>query len=224
MSGAATGVRPVRGPAGRAGTPLPTSNRRPRFVALGVTLILGLGALGAWLAGTAGEKVPVVVVTRPVPAGHVIGRADLSTVPVAGGVTAIAAQNVESVVGQNAAVTLLPGMLLQRSMVTAGTGLSPQQAEVGVVVTSGQIPADGLNPGDSVQVLRLPASGSARTSNGEDLAQELVPVATVFAVRPDPAQAGGTLLTLTVPAQDAAGVATASGAGVVALVRVAPRS
>jgi hypothetical protein len=115
-------------------------------------------------------------------------------------------------------------MLLQRSMVTAGTGLSSQQAEVGVVVTSGQIPADGLNPGDTVQVLRLPASGSSRPSNGEDLAQELVAAATVFAVRADPAQAGGTLLTLTVPAQDAAGVATASGAGVVALVRVAPES
>jgi Flp pilus assembly protein CpaB len=111
-------------------------------------------------------------------------------------------------------------MLLQRSMVTPASGLSPQEAEVGVAVTSGQIPADGLAPGDTVQVLQLPDDNASRSS---DTAQELTQ-ARVFAVRPDPAQAGGTMLTLTVPAEQAALVATASGAGKIALIRVAPAS
>jgi len=191
---------------------------------LGVGLVLGLGAFGAWLYSSAGAKTAVVVVVSEVPTGHPISRSDVSTVGVAGGITAVAGENLESVVGQNAAVTLLPGMLLQRSMVTSGAGLSPQQAEVGVAVSSGQIPADGLRPGDTVQVLRLPDSDSGRAGGVEDAARELVAGARVFAVRPDPAQAGGTLLTLTVPAQDAASVASASGAGQIALVRVAGAS
>jgi hypothetical protein len=189
-------------------------------VALGVVLIVGLAAAGAWLYSSAGAKTPVVVVVQSVPAGHAITRADVSTVEVAGGVTAIAGANLESVIGQDAAVALLPNMLLQRSMLTAATGLDPGIAEVGVAVTSGQIPADGLVPGDTVQILRLPGDGASSSQP----AQELVAQARVFAVRADPAQAGGTLLTLTVPSSQAALVATAAGAGKVALVRVAAAS
>jgi hypothetical protein len=210
---------------GRAGSPLPTRERRPSFVILGVVLIVGLAGFGAWLYSSAGAKTPVVVVVQSVPAGHAITRADVSTVEVAGAVTAIAGKNLDSVIGQSAAVALLPNMLLQRSMVAAASGLSPQEAEVGVAVTSGQVPADGLEPGDTVQVLQLPGDGAASSRSapgpGGEVAQELVGTARVFAVRADPAQAGGTLLTLTVPSSQAALVATASGAGKVALVRVA---
>jgi Flp pilus assembly protein CpaB len=222
--GATTAVRGGRSASVRAGGPLPTNRRRPGFMALGVGLVFGLGVFGAWLYASAGAKTPVVVVVSEVPAGHPIKRSDVSKVSVAGGITAIAARNLDSVVGQNAAVTLLPGMLLQRSMVTSGSSLGPQQAEVGVAVTSGQIPADGLSPGDTVQVLRLPDDDSSRAGDSEDAVRELVAGAQVFAVRADPAQAGGTLLTLTVPPQDASSVASASGAGRIALVRVAGAS
>jgi hypothetical protein len=208
----------------RAGSPLPTREHRPRYVVLGVGLIIGLASVGAWLYASAGAKTPVVVVARSVPAGHTITRADVSTVTVAGGVTAIAGTNLDSVIGQAAAVPLLPDMLLQRSMVTAATGLGPQEAEVGVAVTSAQIPADGLKPGDTVQVLQLPDDGAATSRTQPRDAQELVAQARVFSVRPDPAQAGGTLLTLRVPSAQASLVATASGAKQVALIRVAAGS
>ena len=218
-----TTARSPRSALDRAGRPLPTSQRRPGYAVLGVALVLGLTALGTWLYANAGSKTPVVVVVSEVPVGHVIDRADVSTVAVAGDLTAIAGQNVDSVVGQSAAVTLLPGMLLQRSMVAPAVGLDPQQSDVGVAVTSGQIPADGLKPGDTVRVLRLPETSSNREDRNP-AAQELVSQARVFAVRTDPAQAGGTLLTLTVPASDASAVAAASGAEQVALVRVAQAS
>ena len=76
--------------------------------------------------------------------------------------TAIAGANLESVVGQRAAVALLPNTLLQRSMVTDGTRLPAGQVQVGVAVKGGQIPAEGLVPGDTVQVLRLPATARRR--------------------------------------------------------------
>jgi hypothetical protein len=201
---------------GQAGLPLPTRQRRPGWTALAVTLIVGFAAVGAWLYTSAGAKTAVVVVVRDVPAGHRIARSDVSTVDVAGAVTAIAGDRLDSVVGQTAAVHLLPNMLLQRSMVTSATGLPPSQAQVGVAVKAGQIPADGLVPGDVVEVASLPAANAA--SPGAP--QVLVERAVVFAVRDDPATPGGTLLTLVVPTAQAVPVAAAGVAGQVALIRV----
>lgn len=206
------------------GTPLPTRQRRPGYVALAVMLIALLSTGGAWLYVQAGQKTPVVVVAREVPAGHVIERSDLSTVSVAGAITAIGGQNLESVVGQTAAVRLLPGMLLQRSMVSSAGPLEAGTAAVGVALKSGQIPADGVDPGDTVAVLQVPtaAAAAARAGDGAD-AQVLVERASVFSARPDPATAGGTLVTVLVPADDYVAVAAASGSGQVALVEVSPR-
>lgn len=201
---------------GQAGSPLPTRQRRPGWTALAVLLVVGFAAVGAWLYTSAGAKTAVVVVVRDVPAGHRIARSDVSTVDVAGGVTAVAGDRLDSVVGQAAAVHLLPRMLLQRSMVTSATGLSPSQAQVGVAVKSGQIPAGGLASGDLVEVVALPAANAATPG----APQVLVEAAVVFAVRDDPATPGGTLLTLVVPAAQAVPVAAAGVAGQVALIRV----
>lgn len=203
----------------RAGAALPIRQRRPGWIALGMALILGFAAVGAWLYTAAGAKTPVVVVVRDVPEGRVIQRDDLSTVAVAGAVTAVAGPHLDSVVGQTAVVHLLPNMLLQRSMVTTGAGLSMAEAQVGVVVKSGQIPADGLVPGDVVEVVRLTSASSAQPVPP----QVLVDRARVAASRADPAQAGGTLLTLVVSRERAVAVAAASGTGQVALVKVAAR-
>jgi len=154
------------------------------------------------------------MVIRTVPAGQVIARSDLTTVPVSGPVVAFGANRLRGLAGQRAAVTLKPNMFLQRSMVASGDTLPAGQAEVGVAVRSGQIPADGLTPGDVVQVVQLPAKEGTRA------AQVLVARAVVFSTRPDPAVSGGTLLTVIVPAPASTAVAAASSAGQVALVRI----
>ena len=211
-----TSSRPARP---GAATPLPTRQRRPGYVALAVLLIVGLGAVGAWLYGEAGAKVPVVVVVRPVPAGHVVERSDVSTVAVAGGITAVAGWNLDSVVGRTAAVPLLPDMLVQQSMLTSSGAPGEGQAQVGLAVKGGQLPAGGLAPGDVVAVLQLPPTGTA--AQAPRAADVLVGRATVFSVRSDPAQAGGSLVTVTVPTASMTAVAAAGGSGAVALVKVA---
>lgn len=205
----------------RAGAGLPTQERKSGPVALAVVLVMGLMVLFGYLYLQAGKKVPVVVVTADVPAGHTISRADLSTVAVAGSVTAIAGGHLGSVVGQTAAVELLPHTLLQRAMVTSGATIATGQAQVGVQVKPGQIPADGLNIGDTVEVLALPdkTAGGTSTLTGPAGATVLVRSATVFASTPDPSQSGGTLLTLDAPTASAAAIAAASNAGLIALVR-----
>jgi hypothetical protein len=187
---------------------------------IGVAMIVALAAVGAWLYAQAGEKTPVVVVVADVPSGHVIRRTDLSTVTVAGGITAVAGAHLDSIVGLTAAVHLLPGTVLQRSMVTSLAALQTGQAAVGIALKGGQIPADGVTPGDTVAVLRIPTSGSSTGTPGNDSAQVLVAKAAVYSSRPDPAQAGGTLVTVIVPTEDSVDVAAASGAGQAALVKV----
>ncbi len=201
--------------AGPVGTPLPTRQRNNGFVALAVALIVGLAAIGAYLYSSAGSTTLVVMVVDEVAAGQVIERSDLTTVPVSGRVTAYGADRLDGLVGQRARVTLLPDMFLQRSMVKdSGESLPAGQAEVGVAVRSGQIPADGLAPGDTVQIVQLPgqdAAGQARV---------LVEQALVFSSRPDESVVGGTVLTVVVPVGSSTAVAAASGVGQVALVRV----
>lgn len=207
----------------RLRSPLPTRQRRPAFVGLAFALIVGLGSAGAWLYTEAGAKTPVVMVAQAVPEGQTVERADLTTVAVAGPLTAIAAVNIDSVVGQTAAVDLLPDMLLQRSMVTDSDPLGPDEAIVGVLTQPGQIPAEPLAAGDVVQVLRLPAGNAAGgEGGGQGAAVVLVEDAEVFTARSDPAVPGGTVISLVVERDVAPAVAAASGAGLAALVRVAP--
>ena len=204
----------------RVGAPLPIRQKRPGYAALAVVLIIGLAAVGAYFYSQAGRKVPVVVVTSDVPAGHKILRSDLSTVQVAGSVTAIGGANLNSVVGETAVVELLPNTLLQRSMVTSAPALDSSAAQVGVAVTAGQIPANGLNPGDTVEVLQLPQKNTTSGSASIPAPTVLADTATVYNSTSNPAQSGGTLLTLSVPKSVAAAVAAASNAGLIALIKV----
>ena len=205
----------ARLPASSVATALPTRQRHNGFIALAVTLIVGLAAIGAYLYSTAGSKTPVVMVIHRIPVGQVVERSDLTTVGVSGPVVAVAGSNLASVVGQRATVTLLPDTLLQRAMVTSGETLPAGQAQVGVAVRSGQIPADGLVAGDLVRVVQLPVKGSVDVQ-----ASVLVDRAEVFSSRPDPAVSGGTLVTVVVPEAASTAVAAASGAAAVALVKV----
>jgi len=86
-----------------------------------------------------------------------------------------------------------------------------------------QIPAEGLKPGDVVRVMQLPGENQAPAAGStEPAATVLVDRATVYAAAEDPAQSGGTLLTLVVPAKTAPQVAVAGAAGRVAVIAVRP--
>lgn len=201
------------------GTQLPTRTRPKGYAALAVALLVGFGALGAWFYTSAGAKVPVVMAKNDIPVGHLIDAGDLTTVEVAGGVTAVSADHLSSLVGQRAAVEILPNTLVQRAMVTNGPPIPTGQGMVGVAAAPGQIPSSGLNPGDKVEVLQLPQKGVPNPStSGAD--SVLVASAVVFDVRPNTSSSGGTLLTLIVPTSAAYGVAQASNAGQIALVKL----
>jgi hypothetical protein len=212
----ANGHRP-----GLQGTALPTRTRPKGYAALAVALIIGLGALGYHFYTTAGAKVSVVVAVKDIPVGHTIDRSDLRTTEVSGGVTAVGGGNLSSLIGQHAAVEILPNTLVQRAMVTNGSTVHSGQSLVGVAADPGQIPSSGLAPGDKVEVLQLPQKGTSGGSSGSAATQAvLVPSATVYDVRANPSTSGGTLLTLIVPSADSFGVAQASNNSLIALVKI----
>jgi hypothetical protein len=208
---------PLSGPdETRVATPLPTANRPKGYAALAVMLIVGLAALGYWLYARAGAKVPVLVAARTIPAGHVITSADLTTVDVAGAVTAVAGGHRAEVVGHTAAVTIVARTPVQLAMLSSQPPLPSSQALVGVAEAPGQVPSSGLAPGDVVEVLRLPA----KTAGVSSLPSPVMATAAVFDVQANPAVAGGELLTLLAPKTAAAPITAASDAGLVALVKV----
>lgn len=212
------GASPSNGHRPAVGPNLPTRNRPKGYVALAVALIVTFAALGFWFYTQAGSKVTVVVAMRDIPVGHAIARSDLSTVEVAGGVTAVAGSHLDSLVGQVAVVEILPNTLVQRAMVGSAAPLSSSQAIVGVAVSAGQVPSSGLRQGDHVQVIGLAQKGvgSGPGSTSSVLAGSVL----VYDVRDNLSAAGGVLVSLVVPANVAVPIATASNAGLVALVRV----
>ncbi|MBT0774276.1 hypothetical protein KIH74_35360 [Kineosporia sp. J2-2] len=183
------------------------------------TLVLCLIVAAAVAAAIqrAGVKTPVIVVAKRVPESVVITRADLTTVAVAGGVTAIPAEELENVVGRRAASTLEAGALLQPSGLAPKTETDAGQANVGVAVAAGLAP-DGLEPGDRVRVLQVPGKGSDTDSLSGPVT--LAESALIVAVTQDSTGSGDLVVTVRVPAQSSGDVVLASSWGQVGLVQV----
>ena len=207
-----------RSSARRAVTPPPpappSSRRRPALLAVGVTLV-ALGALGAaYLTQMIGSTVAVVAVARAVPAGEVIDRADLAVANVAAdpALSPVAAGRLESFVGQRAAVDLSAGSLLTEQAVTAQVVPAAGQSLVGVAVTSAQLPAQVLQPGDRVRVVDTPtAQGEPPSTTPDTIPGEVASVQ-------GPDDTGLTVVNLTVREDRAADLAARVATGRVALV------
>jgi hypothetical protein len=200
----------------------PTRQRRPGLVAVTAVLVVGFALAGVVLVVRAGRTVAVLAVARAVPAGQRLAAADLTTARVGGtGFAAISAADRGSVVGQTAAAPLAAGQLLVRQMLTGEPLPGPGMASVGLSLRAGQLPGDGLAPGDRVRAVAV----SGRSTGGSDPVSArplpLATEATVFSVGPDPGAAGGTVVTVLVPAGQADLLAVYGSAGQVGLVEVA---
>lgn len=140
----------------------PTRRRRKWSLALVGTLVTVGSALAfAVLWMNAGDREPVVVVSRRVPAGQVIEASDLSVIRVSSdpGLAPIAGGRVDDVVGLVAATDLVPGTLLTTEHLDQDDILEAGSAVVGIALRAGQLPA-GLQPGDRVLIVRTTTPGT----------------------------------------------------------------
>jgi Flp pilus assembly protein CpaB len=194
---------------------------------LDLRVVIGLALLLAGVVGTvgvverAGQRTPVLVMARDVPAGQLIDAQDVRVVEIglASGVAALGVQERERVVGRVAGVPLWAGQVLGPTAVAEGPPLAAGLALMSVAVAPEHAAAGTLRAGDQVAVV---ASSPPEQSTTARAAVLLSPVLVVSVVAPDPDTAGDgkLLVSLAIPQDQAATLAQATH-GTVDLVLLA---
>lgn len=192
--------------------PAPTTRRQAVVrnrgrVAVGIFTLALAGLLAVLVYGNVGQRHPVIAVAKTVDPGQVITLADLRIVRVSTDpdVQTIGASQRSAIVGQRAAIRLLPGSLLTPDAVTRGRVVAAGSSTVGAVVKSGQYPL-GLRAGDAVQVV---VTGGAAGDRPVD--------ATIVAIS-STGGSNGTAISLAVPQEAAVRIAVAGAEGRLLLV------
>ncbi|MBB6350677.1 hypothetical protein ACWGH8_11660 [Nonomuraea muscovyensis] len=193
-----TSEKPVVNAAGLSGPasrklPVPPRERKPALAALAVLLILGGALATTLLVMRSGDRISAVRVTQQIGAGQQFTEQAIEEVQIADtGIDYVNWSQRQQVLKSFAAVTILPGTLLTNNMgVKASAELGPGKAKVGLALKPGQAPA-GLQKGDRVQVVHVPA----RTSQAES--RVLAQSALVFSVGEAGRTGGNGLITVIV--------------------------
>ena len=221
-----TGSALVNGNGHRAVVPPPGPRLRKReraqrgLIAAGVVLVLACGLGAGLLFEHQGGKVSVIKMAKGVPAGHQIEASDLTTAQIAtDDIPAFAGNHMNEVIGKTAAVGLVPGEILNRAMVTSRPATPSGYVVAGVSLKPGQLPAGGVSAGDQVMVIVLAsqsAGGSSGTGSGAIVLENSVQVS----ASAESSDGTSTVVSLLIPKSDAAQLAQANNAGLVALTQV----
>lgn len=222
---AAPGGQPRRpfADAARSRAGLRTQPRSRGLIAAAAVLVLLFGAATAYLMTTAGDKVSVLTIGRPIAEGQTIEREALVSTAVSGVPGAIPVSAVVEVVGQTAAVDLVEGQVLTAAMLTSEPTPASGQAMVGLALPPATAPTAGLEPGDVVRVLAVTGPESSGSGTDQTAGTTLSASATVHQVSAD-AASSGVLMTVVLPEAEAAAVAAASAAGEVAVIEISASS
>lgn len=200
------------------------ARRNTPLVGVGVVLVV-IGALAsAALRSGAAQRIPVLVVARPVAAGAVVREADLREVELspAAGVATVPASRRGTVVGRRAAAPLAAGMVLSDGLLASGAKLEAGEALVPLALPAGRVPVE-VGPGDRVAVMASGASLGAQASLGvqDSASPGLLAEGRVLSITANANDA--TVVSLVVPEGSAAGVMAAAAKNTVGLVLLAAK-
>lgn len=219
--------------------------RRPALAVGSLALVVVCVAVFVSVYLKAGNETSVLAVDRVVPQGQVLQADDLTVVRITtnSSIATVPAADASVVVGRRAANRLEPDSLLSSNELVSAYAPPPGMSIVGVAVKEGQLPASGVAPGETVDVVLTglpgePASTSstaavgqgaatgASTTSGEPVSAGtvIVPDATVLESTASTASSGADAVdvSLLTTSSLAPLVASASAAGQVALIVVAP--
>lgn len=209
-----------------AGRRSATAGPRPRNRSWGLVTLAALLVVGAGLAVAAwgmqvGEKTSALAMGSPVAKGQVIERSDLVSTAVAGVEAAVPVAQIDTVVGQTAAVDLVAGQILTPAMTASGLIPGPGRSTVGLALDPTRVPSAGLGPGDRVDVVAVPGGDGQVDPEAVDAPEVLAAGAEVLDATGDAVGGGQMLLTLVVDEGDAARIAAYSTQNRVAVVEIA---
>lgn len=194
--------------------PPPKLRRRPLLWALGIALI-ALGALGAAYVATAVSNTESVLALRAdVDRGQLIDVEDLIVAQVSAdpALDPVAADAQDIVIGQRATRDLNAGSLLTTDSYSDQVIPAAGDSLVGVALTSAQLPAGGVRPGETVRIINTPAA--------QDELPKTAPTtitATVVSLREN-GDLGTLVVDVTVPTDVATDLASLVATGRIALV------
>lgn len=193
------------------------------MIGLAILLIVGSAAVAGLLALRIDTRVPALVAARPISVGQQITKDDLAEERIAGdNLTVLGADQANQVIGKFAAQDIPQGRLVDGDMIQTQGFLKDGSVAVGVSIPAGRMPANGLQPGDKVQVVQV-VEGQA-TVLVEEAVVSSIPSASGSSgsIIGGPASAGdsssGTAATLITSPTDAPKVAAASAANRIALI------
>ncbi|MEV7195338.1 hypothetical protein AB0N81_26560 [Streptomyces sp. NPDC093510] len=213
--------------------PAPPRERKPALAALAVLLIL-LGALGATvLVLRAGDRIEVVKVTKPIQAGESAKEnVNITGVMVAedDSINYVPWEQRGALTKLKAKSTIPGGVVAVGEMFGAKSGLPAGKASVGLSLKEGQYPSD-IKSGDTVAVFPVlsgtstgkGSSSGSSGSSGSASGTPLVADAKVnnVAARSDATVSTGNLnITLVVPQEEAAALASAASEGKAVVARI----
>lgn len=197
--------------------PEPVGRRNRARMALGL-VVLVLCVLGAiTLYGNASERIEVLAVRQSVAPGQQITAEDIGMVSISAdsNLRTLPASQHGDVIGQIAAVGLVPGSLLAPTQISDGPRVPSGMVITGATLKPGQFPI-GLRAGDDVQLIETPlatAAGAAAEPITRGSAQVL-DVERLDDASPSLA------VSLIVPANSASPIASAGAGGRLTLIVV----
>lgn len=216
--------------------------RRPLLALASAAVVFASVAGFASLYASANHQVAVLVTTQTIEQGQRFSSNELgqTSAAISGGVSVIPVVDASELAGARAAVTIPAGSLLTTADLTDASPVPAGDAEVGLALKAGQLPAEGVAPGDRVMIDQTAAPGApvggpgsstgggASSSEGSASSVEsasgtgvLVPEAVVSSVENPPANSSSEtseLVSVEVSSTVAAAVSTAANAGQISLV------
>lgn len=195
-------------------SPPPKMRRKP-IVAVASVAAIALGALvSMWAWQSTSDAQDVLAVRETVERGEVISAEDLMSVKITvdPAMRPIPASELDTVVGQRAALDMAAGGVVTAEQFTDAPIPAKGESVVGVSLSSAMLPVGQLGPGDKVRIVATPGeAGEVTTSLPETIG------AVVVNVVPDDIT-GNTLVNVAVSRDDAPNVASLAASGKVALV------
>lgn len=214
-NGAARGVERT---APTAFMPEPPRAKRRWGVFAGMLLLVALGALGnVWLLSATTNAQEVVAARSTIERGSVIERDDLMVVRIEldPSLSTVPGDGLAGLIGQRAALDVAAGSLLTSGTVSAEVVPPAGQSLVGIGVDTSRMPGTALLAGDQVRVVSTPDVTGLTTAAAQQAVEAVVVGIEEGTDATGIAQA---ILTLQVPAADAAGLAAMAATGNVAVV------
>ncbi|WP_306335035.1 hypothetical protein [Streptomyces sp. KL118A] len=209
--------------------PAPPRERKPALAALAVLLIL-VGALGATvLVLRAGDRIEVVRVTEPISAGEaaVEGKNITGVMVAEDAAINYVKWEQRGVLAKLKAKSDIPkGAVAVGEMFAKKTGLPAGKASVGLSLKEGQYPSD-IKVGDTVSVFPVVSgtstgkgsSGGSSSTSGTPLVAD-AKVNTIAAKSDATVSTGNLNITLVVPQEEVAALASAASEGKAVVARV----